>query len=136
MIVVKCKDGSPKIDGRTCSYQTERIRDEILDFSEVNNEFNLPKKYSYTITELNGFAKIFLTKGEKNHCSKCGSINMKPEFKHRGAKIYWSEHKEIENLSDFTKNDTYYSSDSIIRECIIYKCTLCGSKKAVKTLND
>ena len=58
MIKVKTEYGSPRIDGRRCSFETEEIRAEILAFSKVNAEFTLPDKYTYEITELNGFAKI------------------------------------------------------------------------------
>ncbi len=58
MIVIKDKDGIPSIDGRYCSYQTKKIRSLIRSFFEVNKEFVLPKKYTYVVTELNGFAKI------------------------------------------------------------------------------
>lgn len=57
-IKVIVKDGLPHIDGRLCSYETKKIRSKIQEFAEVNNEFILPKKYTYVITELNGFAKI------------------------------------------------------------------------------
>jgi hypothetical protein len=50
--------GSPFIDGRRCSFETKKIRKKILEMIEVNEEFILPKKYTYVITELNGFAKI------------------------------------------------------------------------------
>ena len=50
--------GSPYIDGRRCSFETKKIRKNILEMMEVNEEFALPKKYTYVITELNGFAKI------------------------------------------------------------------------------
>ena len=52
------KDGLPTIDGRICSYETKKIRSIIQSFAEVNNEFVLPIKYTYVITEGNGFAKI------------------------------------------------------------------------------
>lgn len=58
MIIVKAVNGHHRIDGRICSYETSKIRSIILGFAEVNNEFVLPKKYTYVITELNGFAKI------------------------------------------------------------------------------
>lgn len=48
----------PHIDGRQCSYETEKIRSRIQELAEVNSEFVLPKKYTYVITEVNGFAKI------------------------------------------------------------------------------
>ena len=50
--------GSPYIDGRRCSFETKKIRKAILEMIEVNEEFILPKKYDYVITEVNGFAKI------------------------------------------------------------------------------
>ena len=50
--------GSPFIDGRRCSFETKKIRKKILEMIEVNEEFILPKKYDYVVTELNGFAKI------------------------------------------------------------------------------
>ncbi len=61
-IIVKDKNGSPSIDGRRCSYQTKKIRSYILSFFEVNKEFVLPKKYTYVVTNLNGFAKIIKNK--------------------------------------------------------------------------
>lgn len=57
-IKVIVKNGHPYIDGRLCSYETKKIRSKIQDFAEVNNEFILPKRYTYVITEVNGFAKI------------------------------------------------------------------------------
>ena len=57
-IKVIVKDGLPHIDGRLCSYDTKKIRSKIQEFAEVNDEFILPKKYTYVITEVNGFAKI------------------------------------------------------------------------------
>ena len=61
-VVVKVKNGSPYIDNRRCSFETKKIRIKILDFAEVNEEFVLPKKYTYVVTELNGFAKIIKVK--------------------------------------------------------------------------
>jgi len=61
MIKVKVNNGSPTIDGKRCCFQTEKIRRMILSFSEVNEEFFLPKKFTYVVTELNGFAKIIKT---------------------------------------------------------------------------
>jgi hypothetical protein len=61
-IIVKTWDGSPRINGKRCSFETKKIRKKILEFSEVNEEFVLPKKYTYVITELNGFAKIIKRK--------------------------------------------------------------------------
>lgn len=58
MVVIKDKNGRPSIDGMNCSYQTKKIRSLIQSFFEVNKEFVLPKKYTYVVTELNGFAKI------------------------------------------------------------------------------
>ncbi len=58
MIKVEVKNGLPHIDGRICSYETKEIRSEVQEFAEVNKEFILPKKYTYVVTELNGFAKI------------------------------------------------------------------------------
>jgi len=57
-IKVEVKNGIPYIEGRLCSYETKKIRSKIQEFAEVNNEFVLPKKYTFVITELNGFAKI------------------------------------------------------------------------------
>ena len=62
MIVVKDKNGRPSIDGRNCSYQSKKIRSLIEMLFEVNKEFVLPKKYTYVVTELNGFAKIIKLK--------------------------------------------------------------------------
>lgn len=64
MLEVKVKNGSPYIDGQRCSYETKKIRSEILSFSEVNEQFILPKKYSVVFTKLNGFAKIVKAKKE------------------------------------------------------------------------
>jgi len=58
MMVVKNKHGRPSIDGMYCSYQTKKIRGFIQMLFEVNKEFILPKKYTYVVTKLNGFAKI------------------------------------------------------------------------------
>jgi len=58
MITVKVRNGLPHIDGKLCSYETEEIRSKIQEFAEVSEEFILPKKYTYVITELHGFAKI------------------------------------------------------------------------------
>ncbi len=58
MIIVKNKNGRPSIGGMNCSYQTKKIRSLIEMLFEVNKEFILPKKYTYLVTELNGFAKI------------------------------------------------------------------------------
>ncbi len=65
MITVKVIRGLPHIDGRQCSYETKEIRSEIQAFAEVNAEFALPKKYTYVVTELNGFAKITKASIEK-----------------------------------------------------------------------
>lgn len=58
MIKVEVKNGLPHIEDRLCSYETKKIRTMIQDFSEVNKEFILPKKYTFVITDVNGFAKI------------------------------------------------------------------------------
>lgn len=57
-IKVIVKNGLPTIDGRICSYETKKIRSKIHEFAEVNKEFILPSKYTYEVTEPNGFAKI------------------------------------------------------------------------------
>jgi hypothetical protein len=64
-------------------------------------------------------------------CLKCGNSEIDLKFQPRGKKIYWSEHDEIENIKKFTRNDTYYSSDRISKECLIHKCKTCGYKQAV-----
>lgn len=69
-------------------------------------------------------------------CKKCGQSDISVKFMHEGAKVYWSEHNEIKNLDQFTKNDTYYSSDRITKECLVYKCKTCGYKEATKPLSD
>ena len=48
------------IEGRTCTYDTDEIRDEIVSFSLSNSKFNLPDKYTWVVTKQNGFAKIIL----------------------------------------------------------------------------
>ena len=58
MIKVEVKNGLPYIEGRLCSYETKRIRSKIQEFAEVNKEFILPNKYTFVVTEVNGFAKI------------------------------------------------------------------------------
>lgn len=55
---VEVKNGRPYINGMMCSFETKKIRTVIMDFAEVNEEFLLPKKYTYVVTKLNGFAKI------------------------------------------------------------------------------
>lgn len=57
-IKVVVKNGIPFIEGRLCSYQTKKIRSKIKEFAEVNDEFILPKKYTFIVTKINGFAKI------------------------------------------------------------------------------
>lgn len=57
-ILVEVIDGFTTIDGKICSYDTEEIRGEILSYSQVNKSFNLPRKYHYVVTPVNGFAKI------------------------------------------------------------------------------
>jgi hypothetical protein len=64
-------------------------------------------------------------------CSKCKDSSFDTEYKNVGSKIYWSEHDEIENISKFTRNDRYYSSDRIDKECIVKSCNSCGYKQAV-----
>lgn len=66
-------------------------------------------------------------------CKKCGQKDISISFKHEGEKIYWSQHKEIENLDKFTRNDRYYTADSIKTECLIFSCKTCGYKKAEQT---
>jgi hypothetical protein len=58
MIKVEVKNGLPYIEGRLCSYETNKIRSKIQEFAEVNKEFALPNKYTFVVTEVNGFAKI------------------------------------------------------------------------------
>lgn len=57
-IIVAVENGVPCIDGRVCSYETIAIRSEIHDLAIVNSVFTLPEKYTYVVTEVNGFAKI------------------------------------------------------------------------------
>jgi predicted nucleic-acid-binding Zn-ribbon protein len=64
-------------------------------------------------------------------CSKCGMSDFDMKFKPVQAKIYWSEHNEIENIASFTRNDRYYSYDRIEKECLVHTCKTCGYKKAV-----
>ena len=71
MIKVKSINGSPTINENRCSFETDQIRTEILAFSKVNDEFILPDKYTYEITELNGFAKIKL-KSRAQYFDKLG----------------------------------------------------------------
>lgn len=57
--------GSPYIDGKRCSFETKKIRKTIMEMIEVNEEFILPKKYDYVVTEINGFAKIIKRRNKK-----------------------------------------------------------------------
>lgn len=57
-IIVEVKDSMPYIDDRMCSYETIAIRSEIQDLAKDNAVFYLPSKYTYVVTEINGFAKI------------------------------------------------------------------------------
>ena len=66
-------------------------------------------------------------------CSKCGMSDFEIKFQPINTKIYWSQHDEIENIKKFTRNDDYYSSDSINKECLIRTCKTCGHKKAIPT---
>lgn len=47
-----------KIDGVQVTYGTREIRTEIEDMLEVNESFNLPKKYTYEITPSNFWGKV------------------------------------------------------------------------------
>ena len=67
-------------------------------------------------------------------CSKCKASSFDTEYKNVGSKIYWSEHDKIENISKFTRNDRYYSSDTINKECIVKSCNSCGYKHAVSCI--
>ena len=64
-------------------------------------------------------------------CSKCGMSDIDIKFQPEETKIYWSEHNEIDNIENFTRNDIYYSSDRIEKECLVHRCKTCGYKKAV-----
>lgn len=52
------------INGHQCTFQTKRIRNIIESMAEVNESFNLPKKYTYVITA-NQYAKIIKNDGIK-----------------------------------------------------------------------
>lgn len=52
------KNGIATIDGMECTFQTKEIRDEIEDLLEVNEVFNLPKKYTYQVTKSNLLGKV------------------------------------------------------------------------------
>lgn len=56
--IVKRIKNRTTIEGRICSYDSDQIREEILAFSKANSKFNLPHKYTWVITPINGFAKI------------------------------------------------------------------------------
>ena len=49
MIKIEDKNGTPAINGITCTFQTVEIRSEIEGMFEVNKEFVLPKKYTYKV---------------------------------------------------------------------------------------
>jgi|GEM_PF-7110008 len=66
-------------------------------------------------------------------CPKCNSEEIKVKFRHEEEKVYWSEHKEVKNLSKFTRNDDYYAADSVETEFLQYRCENCGYKEAKKT---
>lgn len=61
VILVKNRNGYAFINGKPCSFETKKIRKFISEMLEVNKSFVLPKKYTYVITEINGFAKIIKT---------------------------------------------------------------------------
>ena len=48
VIITSSADGV-KINDLQVTYETKEIRKEIEDMLEVNNSFNLPKKYTYKI---------------------------------------------------------------------------------------
>jgi predicted Zn-ribbon and HTH transcriptional regulator len=68
-------------------------------------------------------------------CPKCKSASIKITFIPKNHKIYWSEHDNIHNLSKFTRNDTYFSSDRTDTEFLKYKCKRCGYLEA-KNINN
>lgn len=68
-------------------------------------------------------------------CTKCGNKEINIQYKHVDEKVYWIEHKQIKNISRFCRNDTYYSSDNIEKECLVYTCETCGYKEAKEPLN-
>lgn len=100
MIKVEVKNGLPHIDGRLCSYETTKIRSMIQEFAEVNNEFILPSKYSFVVTELNGFAKIVKTRnqGQKlpihNVMPPLNSLDFKKMRKSKGLTL-----REVEKIT-------------------------------------
>ncbi len=66
-------------------------------------------------------------------CPKCGSKEIDVKFRHKGEKVYWDEHKQVRNIENFTRNDRYYTSDTIEKECLQYACKTCNFKIALKT---
>lgn len=67
------------------------------------------------------------------NCPKCESNKISVKWVHEDETIYWNEHKEIANLSKFTRNDDYYSTDKVKKEFLLYTCDNCGYKVAETT---
>lgn len=64
-------------------------------------------------------------------CPKCGGIGTSVIFRHIGASVHFEE--GIDGVSKFKRGDTYYHSDTVIAEHLIYTCNTCGYRKAEPT---
>lgn len=65
---------------------------------------------------------------EKNKCPKCKLSEMKPTYQAVGTSHKFN--RKIENVKSFMNNDTYYVSDTVKKEHIIWTCPDCGYQVA------
>lgn len=71
---------------------------------------------------------INMTKPSENWCPKCKLANMKPQYEPEGVTRKFN--RAIEGVVKFMRNDTYYISDTVKKEHIIWTCPECGYQVA------
>ena len=64
-------------------------------------------------------------------CPKCEGHNVKVDYIGVGTQIYWADRVAFQ--SQFCRNDTYYTSDKVKTEHLVYTCLNCGYKVAEPT---
>ena len=64
-------------------------------------------------------------------CKKCGAKNsFKVEYEPEG--VFRPFERSIHNINLFMRNDTYYQTDRVKKEHLIYTCKTCGYREAQK----
>lgn len=64
-------------------------------------------------------------------CPKCNGVEISVEYQPEGKSEKFN--RLLDGVKAFMKNDTYYHSDTVKKEHLIFTCKNCGYQKAEPT---